>query len=158
MDLLSQDFVLFLKQEEVKKPVRKGLIRTLGTGGLFSIGYADVGAGIFLALGLVALHAGYATPLAIGVAAIAYVLTGLTYAELSSTYPMAGGSATYSRAAFGDGISFVAGWIPCLAYLSTLTIFSIPSVGFMSHLSPSLKKPPLLGRGCIIMLSRPVVF
>ena len=60
-----------MKPEEIEKPVRKGLVRTLGTGGLFSIGYADVGAGIFLALGLVALHAGYATPIAIGVAAIA---------------------------------------------------------------------------------------
>src|SRR3989442_7270196 len=131
MDLLSQDFVLFLKQEEVKKPVHKGLIRTLGTGGLFSIGYADVGAGIFLALGLVALHAGYATPLAIGVAAIAYALTGLTYAELSSTYPMAGGSATYAPAAFGDGIRFVAGCLVSLDDLAHSVIFSISAGGLL---------------------------
>ena len=142
-----------MKQEEVKKPVHKGLIRTLGTGGLFSIGYADVGAGIFLALGLVALHAGYATPLAIGVAAIAYALTGLTYAELSSTYPMAGGSATYARAAFGDGISFVAGWMLCLDYLVTSAIFSIPAVGYMSYFYPPLKEPLWLGVGAMLILA-----
>src|SRR2546428_9923242 len=153
MDLLSQEFVLFLKQEEVKKPVHKGLIRTLGTGGLFSIGYADVGAGIFLALGLVALHAGYATPLAIGVAAIAYALTGLTYAELSSTYPMAGGSATYARAAFGDGISFVAGWMLCLDYLVTSAIFSIPAVGYLSYFYPPLKEPLWLGVGAMLIFA-----
>src|SRR5205807_8833035 len=51
-----------------EKPARRtGLKRTIGIGGLFSIGYADVGAGIYLALSLVALHAGYATPIAIGI-------------------------------------------------------------------------------------------
>src|SRR3989442_15990293 len=89
---------------------------------------SDVGAGIYLALGLVTLHAGYATPLAIGVAAIAYVLTGLTYAELSSTYPTAGGSATFAQAAFGDTVSFLAGWMLCLDYVVTAAIFAIPAI------------------------------
>ncbi|HZD13001.1 MAG TPA: APC family permease, partial [Candidatus Binatus sp.] len=143
-------------QEEVvspnKKPVRRGLVRTLGTGGLFSIGYADVGAGIFLALSLVALHADYATPIAIGLAAVAYILTGLTYAELSSTYPMAGGSATYARAAFGDGVSFVAGWMLCLDYLVTSAFFSIPAVGYLSYLYPPLREPIWLGLGAVMVL------
>lgn len=131
---------------------RKGLRRTLGIGGLFSIGYADVGAGIYLALGLVALHAGYATPLAIGAAAVAYVLTGLTYAELSSTYPTAGGSATFARAAFGDGVSFLAGWMLCLDYVVTSAIFSIPAIGYLSYFAPWLKQPAWLGLGAIILL------
>ncbi len=122
-------------------------------GGLFSIGYADVGAGIFLALGLVALHAGYATPLAIGFAAIAYMLTGLTYAELSSTYPMAGGSATFARAAFGDGVSFLAGWMLCLDYVVTAAIFSIPAIGYLSLFAPALKQPFWLGLAAILLLS-----
>jgi basic amino acid/polyamine antiporter, APA family len=111
-----------------------------------------VGAGIYLALGLVALHAGYATPLAIGVAAIAYVLTGLTYAELSSTYPMAGGSATFARAAFGDGISFLAGWMLCLDYVVTSAIFAIPAIGYLSYFVPFLKEPLWLGIAAIALL------
>ncbi len=134
------------------KPRRRGLKRTLGIGGLFSIGYADVGAGIYLALGLVALHAGYATPLAIGVAAIAYVLTGLTYAELSSTYPTAGGSATFARAAFGDGLSFLAGWMLCLDYVVTAAIFAIPAIGYLSYFASFLKEPFWLGLAAMVLL------
>lgn len=111
-----------------------------------------MGAGIYLALGLVALHAGYATPLAIGVAAIAYVLTGLTYAELSSTYPVAGGSATFARAAFGDGLSFLAGWMLCLDYVVTAAIFAIPAIGYLSYFAPFLKDPLWLGLAAILLL------
>ncbi len=134
-------------------PTRRRLRRTLGVGGLFSIGYADVGAGIYLALGLVALHAGYASPLAIGVAAIPYVLTGLTYAELSSTYPTAGGSATYAQRAFGDNISFLAGWMLCLDYVVTAAIFAVPAIGYLSYFFPLLKQPAWLGIAAIILLS-----
>ncbi len=142
-----------MSQSSERQAVRKGLRRTLGIGGLFSIGYADVGAGIYLALGLVALHAGYATPLAIAAAAVAYTLTGLTYAELSSTYPAAGGSATFARAAFGDGISFLAGWMLCLDYVVTAAIFSIPAVGYLSYFAPWLKQPVWLGLGAILLLA-----
>ncbi len=112
-----------------------------------------MGAGIFLALGLVALHAGYATPLAIGVAAIAYVLTGLTYAELSSTYPTAGGSATFAQAAFGDTVSFLAGWMLCLDYVVTSAIFAIPAIAYLSYFAPWLKQPFWLGTGAILLLA-----
>ena len=111
-----------------------------------------MGAGIYLALGLVALHAGYATPLAIGVAAIAYVLTGLTYAELSSTYPKAGGSATFAQEAFGDTVSFLAGWMLCLDYVVTSAIFAIPAVAYLSYFDPALKQPYMLGIGAILLL------
>jgi APA family basic amino acid/polyamine antiporter len=141
-----------LTQPSTKSPPRRGLKRTLGVGGLFSIGYADVGAGIFLALSLVALHAGYATPIAIGIAAIAYFLTGLTYAELSSTYPTAGGSATFAQAAFGDTVSFLAGWMLCLDYVVTAAIFAIPAIGYLSYFFDALKQPLWLGLGAILLL------
>ncbi len=142
----------FSTNSEPKPVTRRGLKRTLGIGGLFSIGYADVGAGIYLALGLVTLHARYATPLAIGVAAIAYVLTGLTYAELSSTYPSAGGSATFAQEAFGDTVSFLAGWMLCLDYVVTAAIFAIPAIAYLSYFDPVLKQPYMLGIGAILLL------
>ncbi len=141
-----------MTQPPEKPARRRGLKRTIGIGGLFSIGYADVGAGIYLALSLVALHAGYATPIAIGIAAIAYFLTGLTYAELSSTYPTAGGSAAFGRAAFGDTVSFLAGWMLCLDYVVTAAIFSIPAIGYLSYFTPLLKEPIWLGTGAIVLL------
>ncbi len=135
-----------------KPAPRRGLRRTLGIGGLFSIGYADVGAGIYLALSLVVFHASYAAPLAIGIAAIAYFLTGLTYAELSSTYPTAGGSATFAQNAFGDTVSFLAGWMLCLDYVVTAAIFAIPAIGYLSYFFDVLKQPVWLGTAAILLL------
>ena len=74
------------------------------------MGYADVGADIYIALGLVALFAGHASPLAFGIAAVTYIATGLGYAELASTYPVAGGAQFYSLKAFGPVHGFLAGW------------------------------------------------
>src|SRR5439155_22052382 len=79
------------------------------------MGYADVGADVFIALGLVALYAGGRAPLAFLVAAITYVSTGLAYAELATTYPYAGGAHIYSMKAFNDLAGFVAGWAVMLA-------------------------------------------
>ncbi len=100
------------------------------------------------------LHALYAAPIAIGVAAIAYVLTGLTYAELSSTYPTAGGSATFAQEAFGDTVSFLAGWMLCLDYVVTAAIFAIPAVAYLSYFFPVLlQRPEMLGVGAILLLA-----
>jgi len=101
----------------------------------------------------VTLHALYAAPIAIGVAAIAYVLTGLTYAELSSTYPTAGGSATFAQEAFGDTVSFLAGWMLCLDYVVTAAIFAIPAVAYLSYFFPVLQRPEMLGVGAILLLA-----
>ncbi len=141
-----------MTQPPGKPPGRRRLRRTLGIGGLFSIGYADVGAGIYVALGLVAFQAGYATPVAIGIAAIAYFLTGLTYAELSSTYPTAGGSATFAQAAFGDTVSYLAGWMLCLDYVVTAAIFAIPAIGYLSYFFGILQQPFWLGAGAVLLL------
>ena len=102
---------------------------------------------------MVTLHALYAAPIAIGVAAIAYVLTGLTYAELSSAYPTAGGSATFAQEAFGDTVSFLAGWMLCLDYVVTAAIFAIPAVAYLSYFFPVLQRPEMLGVGAILLLA-----
>ena len=73
----------------------------------FSMGFADVGADIFLALGLIAAYAGGAMPFAILIAAGVYVLTGLSYAELASSIPVAGGASVYGERAFGRFAGFI---------------------------------------------------
>ncbi len=115
------------------------LVRSLGFWGSFSLGYADVGADIFLALGVVVLWAAGAAPLAFLIASILYACTGLSYAELASAYPVAGGGAIYSRKAFGDPAGFVAGWGLLLDYVVDIPLFALISIGYLSYFFPFLQ-------------------
>src|SRR5256712_3592543 len=120
------------------------------------MGYADVGADVFIALGLVALYAGGRAPLAFLVAAITYVSTGLAYAELATTYPYAGGAHIYSMKAFNDLAGFVAGWAVMLDYTVDIALFSLASAGYLTFFFPSIassnEKVGLLAASLVIIL------
>lgn len=60
---------------------RYHLRRVLGVPALFSAGYGNVGSSIYYALGMVALVAIGATPLALGIAGALFIFTALTCAE-----------------------------------------------------------------------------
>ena len=67
------------------------LRRSVTPWGSFSWGYSDVGADIFVGLGLVLGAAAGASNVAFLFAGIVYVCIGLAYTELAATYPVAGG-------------------------------------------------------------------
>src|SRR2546427_5872229 len=67
------------------------LRRDVSVWGSYMWGYADVGAPIYKALGIVTLAALGLTPLAFLITGTVYALVGLCYAELASAYPVAGG-------------------------------------------------------------------
>ncbi|HEY4255110.1 MAG TPA: amino acid permease, partial [Chlamydiales bacterium] len=115
--------------ERIARLEKKSLKRVLGIGDLFAVGYGDVGSSIYYALGATALYALGATPLAMALAGFVFICTALSYAELASTFPEAGGSATFTRYAFNDLISFIAGWGLLLDYIVTMAIsaFTIPA-------------------------------
>ncbi|MEM4390199.1 MAG: universal stress protein [Candidatus Micrarchaeia archaeon] len=118
------------------QPLRK----ELGLFGSFSLGFADVGADIFLALGLIAAYAGGAMPFAILLAAFVYACTGLAYAELASAMPVAGGAASYGRRAFGDFVGFLGGWGLALDYLICIALFAVAATGYLSVLFPGVRE------------------
>jgi len=118
--------------------VGDGLRKEVGLFGAFSIGYADVGADIYITLGLVLLYAGGAAPLALLLAAIVYVLTGLTYAKLCSLYPAAGGAQYFAYRRFGPLHGFLAGWGLLLDYIVDIALFSLASVGYLGFLVKTL--------------------
>ncbi len=104
------------------------LRRVLGIPAVFSAGYGNVGSSIYYALGIVALVALGATPIALGVAGVLFIFTALTYAEGTAALPEAGGSASFARHGFGETAGFVAGWALMLSYIVTISIsaFTIP--------------------------------
>jgi APA family basic amino acid/polyamine antiporter len=107
------------------------LKRDVGTWGSFSMGYADVGADIYVVLGVIATFAGVVSPVAFAIAAITYVCTGLCYAELATAYPVAGGGQVYALRAFGRIHGFVAGWGLMLDYTIDIALFALATVGYL---------------------------
>ena len=95
------------------------------------MGYADVGADIYLVLGVIVALAGFLSPLALAIAAVVYVSTGLCYAELSTRYPVAGGGQFFSLKAFGPFHGFVAGWGLMLSYTVDIALFALATVGYL---------------------------
>ena len=113
--------------------------RVVGVGALFSSGYGDVGSSIYFALGVTTIYAGGASFLAIFIAGFFFVATVLSYAELSSAIPEAGGSSLFAQRAFGDGWAFFAGWALLLDYIITLAISAFSVGPYLGYFFPILK-------------------
>ncbi|MEN3047289.1 MAG: APC family permease [Candidatus Caldarchaeales archaeon] len=113
--------------------------REVGWFGSFSMGYGDVGADIFIALGVTMLYAGGAAPLAFLIGSLAYVAIALSYGELAPAYPYAGGVHVYALRAWNTLLSFVAGWALMLDYLLCISLFATASAGYLHFIFPELE-------------------
>ena len=121
------------------------LRRVLGIPSLYSVGYGNVGSSIYYALGLVALWALGATPVALGVAGIFFIFTAFTYAEGTAMFPEAGGSASFARHAFNDLFGFLAGWSLIFGYIVTIAISAFAIPPYLGYFWPPFKESLLLG-------------
>ncbi len=117
-----------------------GLKREVGWFGSFAMGYGDVGADIFIALGIVTLYAGGAAPYAFIIAGLIYVTIGLAYAELAPTYPYAGGVQVYAIRASNTLMGFLAGWAILLDYTIDISLFSAAAAGYLKYLIPGVRE------------------
>jgi APA family basic amino acid/polyamine antiporter len=106
----------------------EGLERVLGANALFSTAYGNVGSSIYYALGLVASYALGLTPIVFIITGFFFFCTAATYAEATTMYPEAGGSASFARRAFNEFWSFFAAWTGMLTYVCTIAIsaFFVP--------------------------------
>jgi APA family basic amino acid/polyamine antiporter len=118
---------------------KTSLKRDIGWYGSFAMGYADVGADIYVALGLVAFYAAGGSAIAFAIAATTYICTGLAYAELATAYPYAGGAQVYAMKAGNDLLGFVAGWAVMLDYTVNIALFSLATSGYLSFFMPWLR-------------------
>lgn len=103
------------------------------------MGFADVGADVFLAIGLVAAYSAGLSPVAFLIASLCYISTGLVYAELTSLYPYAGGGQVFGTKAGGDLLGFIVGWSLLMSYVIDIGLFSIIAAGYLSFIFPILK-------------------
>jgi len=124
---------------------RYRLRRILGVPALFSAGYGNVGSSIYYALGIVALVAMGATPIALGIAGILFIFTALTYAEGTAMLPEAGGSASFARHGFNDTAGFTAGWALMLSYIVTISISAFTIPPYLGYFWEPFKDSPVIG-------------
>lgn len=112
------------------------LRRDVTVWGSYMWGYADVGADIYTALGLVVAAAQGAANLAFAFAGIVYIMIGLCYTELASTYPVAGGGHYFTLRGLGDMGGFVAGTALLLDYTIDIALFAVASAGYLNFFLP----------------------
>lgn len=117
---------------------RHGLRRAVGVWGSYTWGYADVGADVYVALGIVMAAAQGATNVAFLFAGLVYVMVGLAYTELAAAYPMAGGGQFYVLRGLGDFWGFVAGWAVLLDFTIDISLFALASAGYINFFFPLL--------------------
>jgi len=116
------------------------LRRDVTVWGSFMWGYADVGADIYAALGLVIAAAQGAAGLAFALAGLVYIMIGLAYTELASAYPVAGGGQYFTLRGLGDFWGFVAGSALLLDYTIDISLFSVASAGYINFFIPAFRE------------------
>lgn len=106
--------------------------KTLTRGNLISMGIgAIIGTGIFILPGIVAYGTtGPGITLSFILAAVVCVLTAMCFAELSSTFPVAGSTYSYGSIIFGQFPGWLIGWALCLEYILGV---SAVSSGFSAY-------------------------
>ena len=102
-------------------------ITMIGIGGM-------IGAGIFVLTGIAAGIAGPALILAFVLNGIVTSFTAMSYAELGSAYPEAGGSYLWVKEGLGGTQGFLAGWMSWSAAASAGALYALGFGRFASEL------------------------
>lgn len=102
------------------------LSRTLGLLDITMIGVgAMIGAGIFVLTGIAAGEAGPALALAFLLNGIVTTFTALSYAELGSSFPEAGGGYLWVKEGMGGTQGFLAGWMSWFAHAVACSLYGL---------------------------------
>ena len=119
----------------IKKHRRKAITlrRDLG---LFEATIAGVGiivgAGIYVLIGAAAGHAGNGVWISFLIAAFVAMLTGLSYAELSSIYDEDSGEYSYVKHTFGKKFAFIVGYLVLMAGIIGAAAVSLGFAGYFN--------------------------
>jgi len=108
-----------------------------------------IGAGVFVGIGICIDGAGPGGMLmAFALNGLIALFSAMSFAELSSAIPRAGGAYNFARIGFGRGVSFIAGWMEWLASSAAGGFYAVTfakyTVGFFG------------GLGCLTWLPFPV--
>ncbi|MCL6633674.1 MAG: APC family permease [Alicyclobacillus herbarius] len=110
-----------------------GYKRNVGAFALMMTGLGSIiGSGWLFGAWKAANVAGPASMFAWIIGAIVIMLIGLTFVELGSMFPEAGGMVRYAQYSHGSLVGYIAGWANWIAIVSTIPIEAEASVQYMS--------------------------
>jgi APA family basic amino acid/polyamine antiporter len=120
---------------------KKQLVRTMSLAQILMLGIGGtMGAGVFVLTGHAAGMVGPALILAFLIAGLLEFFTALNYAELASSYPIAGGGYAYVSQARKGFLPFSVGWV---SWLGATFYSALCAVGFALSLSIFLPRLPV---------------
>jgi APA family basic amino acid/polyamine antiporter len=111
-----------------------------------------LGSGIYLALGVVALHGLGLTPVALVVAGLVVATVAFASAEAASVFPEAGGSAALARHAMNELASFVTGWAMCLALAAMAALSAVFAARYLSVFWDPLASGAWSAAGALVVI------
>ncbi len=94
-----------------------------------------LGAGIYALIGEAAGLAGNAVWLAFAIGALISAFTGLSYAELASLFPKAGGEYVYTEHAINKRLAFLVGWMIIASGVIAAATISLGFAGYFNAIS-----------------------
>lgn len=103
-----------------------------------------LGAGIYALIGEAAGLAGNAVWMAFALSALVALLTGLSYAELSSMFPKAGAEYEYTSQAFGRRLAFIIGWLIIFSGVIGAATVALGFAGYLNALFGASRIPSAL--------------
>jgi amino acid transporter len=114
------------KKSNNNQEVEVSFSRSLGLFDASMIGIgAMIGAGIFVLTGIAAGEAGPGALMAFGLNGVVTLLTALTYAELASAFPEAGGGYAFIKRAFPGPVGFASGWMLWFSYIVACALYAL---------------------------------
>jgi amino acid transporter/nucleotide-binding universal stress UspA family protein len=122
---MAKEIALGNGKEAGKKPVTE-LARDMGLMHVTMIGVgAMIGAGIFVLTGLAAGESGPALLLVFALNGLVTGLTAMSYAELGSCFPEAGGGYLWVKEALPQPNGFLSGWISWFAHAVACSLYAV---------------------------------
>ena len=129
---------------------QKELVRTLGLTEIVMLGIGGtMGAGVFVLTGHAAGMVGPAVILVFLLAALQSLPNALSYAELASTFPVAGGGYAYISKATKGVLPFTVGWV---SWFSSLVYSALAAVGASYSLKLFLPFLPTAPTALVLIL------
>ena len=123
-----------------------GLVRSLSLLDITMIGIAAmIGGAIFNLVGPAMNESGPSLPIVFAVSGVVSFFTALTYAELGSAFPEAGGGYRWVKEGLPRPNAFISGWIAWFAHMIAGSLYAVSIGDFFGSLLTSLGVAPEYG-------------